>query len=152
MTLEETAKSGDSRRLLEELRDRLAADIDACQSARDVASLSARLADVARRLDTLPAEIAESPLVELQRRRLNDSTAGRWLTRWPLWIPLLCVQTPQSLCCGTVNAARDAPRGCRVVDVENRVTQTNYDLPEGFALSWGVTIHGAVSVPSIAGL
>lgn len=70
MTLEDAAQSGDSRRLLEELRDRLAGDIDQCSSARDTASLSARLTDVVRQLETMPSGVeVENPLTELARRR-----------------------------------------------------------------------------------
>lgn len=70
MTLESAAQSGDSRRLLEELRDRLASDIDQCSSARDVASLSARLSDVVKQLDAYaPVPHRENPLDLLRARR-----------------------------------------------------------------------------------
>lgn len=70
MTLESAAQSGDSRRLLEELRDRLSRDIDECRSARDTASLSARLSEVVRQLEAMPSGVeVENPLTELSRRR-----------------------------------------------------------------------------------
>ena len=62
----EAAKSGDRRRTLEALRDKLAASIQDCESGRDVAALSKRLMEVMGELDALPQPSAEDELEELQ--------------------------------------------------------------------------------------
>lgn len=49
------ASVGSRRLLLEALRDRIAADIDAGVAARDLASLSKRLLDISKELDDLAA-------------------------------------------------------------------------------------------------
>lgn len=56
---------------LEALRDRLAAEIDACESARDLAALSRQYVDVATRLDELSADTKQEGTVldELAKRR-----------------------------------------------------------------------------------
>ena len=64
--LMEAAKSGDRRRTLEALRDKLAASIQDCESGRDVAALSKRLMEVMGELDALPQPSAEDELEELQ--------------------------------------------------------------------------------------
>lgn len=53
MTLGKTAADGDRLATLQVLRDRLAADLDECHSARDVASLAQRLMDVLTQIDGL---------------------------------------------------------------------------------------------------
>jgi hypothetical protein len=66
------AESGDRLETLIALRDRLAVDLDACQSARDVAALSQRLMDVLEQVDTLQhgrSKKVETPLDELKKRR-----------------------------------------------------------------------------------
>ena len=62
----EAARSGDRRRTLEALRDKLAASIQDCESGRDVAALSKRLMEVMGELDALPQPSAEDELEELQ--------------------------------------------------------------------------------------
>lgn len=64
--LMEAARSGDRRRTLEALRDKLAASIQDCESGRDVAALSKRLMEVMGELDALPQPSAEDELEELQ--------------------------------------------------------------------------------------
>lgn len=66
------AGSGDRLTALRALRDRLAMDLDVCDSARDVAALSQRLMDVLAQIETIekaqPAEKG-TPLDELNARR-----------------------------------------------------------------------------------
>lgn len=53
------------------LRDRLAGEIDACESARDLAALSRQYVDVTTRLDELSADSKQEGTVldELAKRR-----------------------------------------------------------------------------------
>lgn len=68
----DSAKTGDRIRTLEALRDRLAVEIDQCNSARDVAALSARLQAVLAELDTIAPPISGlTPLDELRLRRAD---------------------------------------------------------------------------------
>ena len=64
--LMDAARSGDRRKTLEALRDKLAASIQDCESGRDVAALSKRLMEVMGELDALPQPSAEDELEELQ--------------------------------------------------------------------------------------
>lgn len=61
------------------LRDRLAGDIDVCESARDVAALSQRYMDVLEQIDALeklqPAKKGTG-LDELERRRAERQAPG----------------------------------------------------------------------------
>lgn len=66
------AESGDQLKTLCALRDRLAGEIDSCDSARDLASLSARMVDVLAQIKLAAAAQPEqkgTALDELQRRR-----------------------------------------------------------------------------------
>jgi len=68
--LGDIAKSGDRIATLEALRDRLADELDGCQSSRDVAALASRLQSVLAELDTIAPPIApETPLDVLRARR-----------------------------------------------------------------------------------
>ena len=75
--LSAAAGTGSRVTVLTALRDRLAADLDVCESARDVAALAARLMDV---LDRIAAAEKDRPnttgtaLDELTKRR---KAAGR---------------------------------------------------------------------------
>ena len=60
------ARSGDRRKTLEALRDKLAASIQDCESGRDVAALSKRLMEVMGELDALPQPSEDDELAELQ--------------------------------------------------------------------------------------
>jgi hypothetical protein len=60
--LVKSAQSGDRRKTLEALRDKLAVSVDACESGRDVAALSKRLMEVMDEIDRLPQDRSESPL------------------------------------------------------------------------------------------
>lgn len=62
-------KSGDRRRTLIALRDRIAATIDSCESGRDMAALSKRLMEVMDEIDDLPSEVEEdTPLARARRK------------------------------------------------------------------------------------
>lgn len=67
--------SGDHKRALIALRDRLAGAIDVSQSARDVAALSQRLMDVLEQLAGFPAEASGKPKTPLEAVR--DELASR---------------------------------------------------------------------------
>lgn len=74
------AATGDTGATLRALRDRLARQIDATDSARDVAQLGALLDKVLERLAALPAERKGTPLDELSARRASgDGIAPRAL-------------------------------------------------------------------------
>ena len=61
------ARSGNRRKTLEALRDKLAVSVAFCESGRDVAALSKRLMEVMDELDSLPKEKADSPLARAKR-------------------------------------------------------------------------------------
>ena len=64
-----TTKSGDRRRTLIALRDRIAATIDSCESGRDMAALSKRLMEVMDEIDSMPSEVEEdTPLARARRK------------------------------------------------------------------------------------
>lgn len=70
MTLVYAAASGNRIAALEALRDKLAQELDGCESSRDVAALAARLQSVLAELDTIaPPIAAETPLDVLRSRR-----------------------------------------------------------------------------------
>ncbi|MCZ1070810.1 hypothetical protein [Rhodococcus sp. A5(2022)] len=73
------AASGDRLKALEALRDRLAREIEACESSRDVAALSRQLTDVLKQIEDLapPAEEERSPLDELAQRRTRVTEPPR---------------------------------------------------------------------------
>jgi hypothetical protein len=62
--LVKSAQSGDRRKTLEALRDKLANAIANCESGRDVAALSKRLMEVMDEIDRLPRDRSESPLAK----------------------------------------------------------------------------------------
>ena len=71
MSLSEAARGGRLAGLVA-LRERLAAEIDACDSSRDVAALSIRFMDVLAQIDELSAGTEDKPLTaldELRKRR-----------------------------------------------------------------------------------
>lgn len=73
------AESGDQMRTLCALRDRLAGEIDRCESPRDLASLSARMVDVLAQIKLAVAAQPEqkgTALDELQRRRAARSAGS----------------------------------------------------------------------------
>jgi hypothetical protein len=78
MSLSEAASEGRLAGLIA-LRERLAAEIDGCDSARDVAALSIRFMDVLAQVDELSGGSAAvsapaSPLDELRRKRAERKT------------------------------------------------------------------------------
>ena len=72
MALSEVAAGGDRLVTLRALRDRLALDLDGCESKRDVASLSQRLMDVLEQIEAAEKaqpETKGTALDEIARRR-----------------------------------------------------------------------------------
>lgn len=67
MGLSSIAATGDRRKTLEALRDKLAYTIEHTESGRDIAALSKRLLEVCAELDTLPDDAA-SPLAAARRK------------------------------------------------------------------------------------
>ena len=62
-------KSGDRRRTLVALRDRIAETIVSCESGRDMAALSKRLMEVMDEIDSMPSEVEEdTPLARARRK------------------------------------------------------------------------------------
>ena len=62
-------QSGDRRRTLVALRDRIAETIDSCESGRDMAALSKRLMEVIDEIDSMPSEVEEdTPLARARRK------------------------------------------------------------------------------------
>ena len=79
MDLLAVAQTGDRLATLAELRDRLAADLDDCNSARDVSSLSQRLMDVLGQIDAASRASADkkgTPVDELLKRRAERLTGS----------------------------------------------------------------------------
>ena len=75
MGLNDIAKAGDNRVLLEALRDRLALELDSTDSANEVARLSQRLVEVVDKLGVEPAVVEKkgTPLDELKARRKSKT-------------------------------------------------------------------------------
>ncbi len=73
MSLVEAALSGDHLTALVALRDRLAVELDGCESSRDVAALAARFADVLAQIEAAkrakPEQKKGTTLDELRARR-----------------------------------------------------------------------------------
>jgi hypothetical protein len=70
MNLADAAASGDRIAALQALRDKIAQELDACESSRDIAALAGRLQSVLAELDTIAPPIgAETPLDVLRARR-----------------------------------------------------------------------------------
>lgn len=78
MSLEQVVAGNDYRASLTALRDFLARQLDECDSMRDAASLTARLADVLERIEAIPGEAEVSAADEIARRRASrrSSSAG----------------------------------------------------------------------------
>lgn len=75
MGLNDIARAGDNRVLLEALRDRLALELDSTDSANEVARLSQRLVEVVDKLGVEPAVVEKkgTPLDELKARRKSKT-------------------------------------------------------------------------------
>lgn len=69
-TLTRAVKSGDKRRTLIALRDKIAATIDSCESGRDMAANTKRLMEVIAEIEALPdpVETNESKHDRLKRK------------------------------------------------------------------------------------
>jgi uncharacterized membrane protein len=78
MGLAESAASGDRLAALRDLRDLLAAQIEACDSLRDLASLSGRLQSVLDEIDKLegPKESGDAIDEIAQRRAARGASTG----------------------------------------------------------------------------
>lgn len=76
MSLAESVSSGRIASL-EALRDRLAQEIDGCESSRDVAALSNRFQDVLREIDELRPPVVEKPSTPLDELRARRETARK---------------------------------------------------------------------------
>lgn len=74
-SLIDAAASGDRPATLRALRDRLAVEIQTCDSARDIAALSRQLTDVLNQLESLPKPAEGTPLDELANRRRSSGAA-----------------------------------------------------------------------------
>jgi hypothetical protein len=78
------ARAGDRLETLRALRDRLAAEIDVCDSKRDVAALSQRLMDVLEQIEAAEKARPESkgtPLDELAARRKRPAAGATRASR-----------------------------------------------------------------------
>lgn len=69
-------KSGDRADALRALRDRLADEIDATESARDLAALSRQLHDVLDAIEALPSGEEASPSAQIEQRRADRRAAA----------------------------------------------------------------------------
>lgn len=67
--LVDVVKVGDHAASLVALRDHLAEAVQSCDSMRDLAALSARLADVLERIESSPTKAEVSPADEVAQRR-----------------------------------------------------------------------------------
>ncbi len=67
--LSDAAATGDRLTILQVLRDRLAADLDATHDPREVAALALRLTDVLTQLDQMPTTQQASAADEIAERR-----------------------------------------------------------------------------------
>jgi len=79
MTLRSTAEQGNRLETLRVLRDSIAADIDACESLRDKATLSQRLMDALVQIEALEADQPATKgtvLDEVSTRRAAKSSPG----------------------------------------------------------------------------
>lgn len=77
MSLRESAASGDRMAALADLRDLLASNIEACESLRDLAALSARLQSVLAEIDELqPPEQKGDAVDEIAKRRAARRSGG----------------------------------------------------------------------------
>lgn len=82
MTVHEEAQSGDRLRALVALRDRLALEIDGCDSKRDMAALSLRFMDVVEQIaelagDKPAAGPKETGLSEFEKRLRERESAAK---------------------------------------------------------------------------
>lgn len=69
MSISEAAESGKRVVVLEALRARLAAEIDACETPKELPALVLRLTDVLEQLDSMPTSEQVSAADEIAERR-----------------------------------------------------------------------------------
>lgn len=79
--LASVAAEGDRTATLKALRDRLAREIERCESGRDVAALSRQLTYVLEQIDANPGEVEGSPLDDLAKRRAGRGASAPRKTR-----------------------------------------------------------------------
>jgi hypothetical protein len=80
VAVSEAAASGDRLLALEALREALAAGIDGCESARDLAALSRQMTDVLAQIEEVKKGQPEqkgTALDELQKRRAARVSGGK---------------------------------------------------------------------------
>jgi uncharacterized protein YigA (DUF484 family) len=76
LSLVDVAKANDRLSTLHELRDRLAAVLDAADEPRDVAALALRLTDVLAQIDAMPTSKQVSAADEISQRRAARRGGG----------------------------------------------------------------------------
>lgn len=76
MGLGDVVRGGERLASLEALRDRLADEIESCDSKRDLAALSQRLADVLDKIDEIPTSKRVSRADEIAERRAARRRTG----------------------------------------------------------------------------
>ena len=82
-TFSEVVRAGETLAAMEAMRDQIAADLQACESMRDKASLYLRLADVLKTIDELrPVTVKGDAVDEIAARRAaRRSVAAPGATR-----------------------------------------------------------------------
>lgn len=76
MTVSEAVSSGNRLEVLRALRTRLAAEIDSCDSSKDLPALVLRLTDVLAQLDAAPSDEEVSAADEIAKRRAARRSGG----------------------------------------------------------------------------
>ena len=69
MSVSEAESTGNRLAVLEALRARLANEIDACESAKDLPALVLRMTDILTQLDSMPSSEQVSAADEIAERR-----------------------------------------------------------------------------------
>ncbi len=69
MGVADAARSGDRLAALQMLRDRLAVEVDSCDSVRELPALVLRLTDVLAQIDSMPTSRQVSTADEIAQRR-----------------------------------------------------------------------------------
>jgi hypothetical protein len=72
----DAASTGNRLATLEALRDRLAAEIDQCDTQKDLAALVLRLTDVLEQIDSMPSTQQVSAADEIAERRAARRVGG----------------------------------------------------------------------------
>jgi len=72
MNVYDAVQENSKRATLEALRDSIARQIDACESGRDMASLSKRLMEVIAEIEALPSDDGELTPIEAARQAIGS--------------------------------------------------------------------------------